>query len=57
VPSYVLVQLSAGAESVGPELLRVKLHRVGIGNETERLILFPAAAFGGVFLQDRDGGR
>jgi hypothetical protein len=50
---HVAMQLGAGTQTEATELLAMQRHRMGVGDETQGSELFPAAAFGGVVLEDR----
>src|SRR6185503_11191379 len=54
VPAQVPMQLGAGAEPETLQAVGVELHRVGIGNESQRGVFFPATTFGGILLEHRN---
>jgi hypothetical protein len=50
VSAHVLMQLGAGAEPEPPKPVGVELHRMRVGDESQRLIFLPPPALRGVFL-------
>jgi hypothetical protein len=56
VAANMLMHFSAGTKTEGPKLVGMELHGVRVADKSQSLVFLPAAAFGGVFLERRDGG-
>jgi hypothetical protein len=50
----VAVELGAGGQAKGPELLGVERHGVGVGDEAHGRVLLPPPALGVIGLEHRD---